>query len=91
MLRGLVILEKLRVLWVTTELLKNTKRILFLLKIEKAERPHCGLTTTEGSQTANLCSKAVWPPRMVGLTASLCIAHGLTTTEAGQTANTSSG
>jgi hypothetical protein len=64
---------------------------MFLLKIERVERPHCGLTTTEGSQTVSLCYRAIWPPRAVGLTASLCIAHGLTTTEAGQTANTSSG
>jgi hypothetical protein len=40
---------------VSTEAPKNTEKILFLLKIEGAERPRHGLTTTEGSQTANLC------------------------------------
>jgi hypothetical protein len=69
---------------VTTEAPKNTERILFLLKIERAERSprgltanyynFRGLTATEGSQTVNLC-----------------IAHGLTATEAGQTTSTSNG
>jgi hypothetical protein len=38
---------------VTTEAPKNTERILFLLKIEKAERAPRGLTATEGGHTAS--------------------------------------
>jgi hypothetical protein len=41
---------------VTTEAPKNTERILFLLKIEKVERPSRGLTATKDGQTASYCN-----------------------------------
>jgi hypothetical protein len=41
---------------VTTEAPNNTRRILFLLKIEMVERPSRGLTATKGSQTVSVTS-----------------------------------
>jgi hypothetical protein len=76
---------------VTTEATKNTKRILFLLKIERVERLPHGLTATEGCQTATLCNFHCLTATEGSQTANLYKAHGLTTTEAGQTASTSNG
>jgi hypothetical protein len=76
---------------VTTEAPKNTERILFLLKIERAERPPRGLTATEGGQAASPCNFHGQTATEGSQTANLCIAHGLTATEAGQTASTSNG
>jgi hypothetical protein len=74
---------------VTTEVPKNTERILFLLKIERVERPPRGLIATEGIQTASYCNFHGLTITEGSQTASLCIAHGLIAAEAGQTVNTS--
>jgi hypothetical protein len=76
---------------VTTKAPKNTERILFLLKIERVERPPHGLTAAEGGQTASLCNFRGLTATEGSQIANLCIAHGLTATKAGQTANTSNG
>jgi hypothetical protein len=74
---------------VTTEAPKNTERILFLLEIERAERPPHGLTTTEGGQTTSLCNFCGLTTMEGSQTANFCIAHGLTANEVDQTASTS--
>jgi hypothetical protein len=76
---------------VTTEAPKNTERILFLLKIERAERPPRGLTSTECCQTASLCNFHGLTTTEESQTTNLYIAHGQTATEVGQTASTSNG
>jgi hypothetical protein len=64
---------------------------LFLLKIERAERPLRGLTATEGDQTASYCNFCGVTAMEGSQTANLYIAHSLTVTKAGQTASTSNG
>jgi hypothetical protein len=76
---------------VTIEAPKNTERIMFLLKIERAEGTPRGLTATDGGQTTSLCNFRGLTTTEGSQTANLYIAHGLTTTEAGQTSSTSNG
>jgi hypothetical protein len=63
---------------VTTETLENTKKILFLLKIERTERLYRDLTATEGGQTASYCNVRGLTTTERSYTVSLCIAHDLT-------------
>jgi hypothetical protein len=64
---------------------------MFLLKIERDERPPHGLTATEGGQTASLYKFCGMTATEGSHTANLCIAHGVTATEADQTASISNG